>query len=71
MEAEDLRRNKSENLDVCNELWRGKNCQTEAVYNFLSDLPSPTFGKIKFSGGEGEFSRFLDKEGAYRSFVIF
>ena len=74
MEAENLRRNKSENLDVCSELWREKNCQTDAVYNFLSGLPSPRFCKIKFSGvGRGDsrdFSVNIEEE-AYRSFVIF
>ena len=51
-----------------------KNCQTDAVYNFLSGLPSPPFRKIKFSGvGRGDsrgFSVNIEEE-AYRSFVIF
>ena len=74
MEAENLRRNKSENLDVCSELWRGKNCQTDAVYNFFIGSSLPPFRKIKFSGvGRGDsrgFSVNIEEE-AYRSFVIF
>lgn len=70
MEAENLRRNKSESLDVCSELWREKNCQTDAVYNFFIGSSLPPFRKIKFSGGEGEFSWFLNKHGG-RSLPFF
>ena len=75
MEAENLRRNKSENLDVCSELWREKNCQTDAVYNFFYRVfPPPPLRKIKFSGVRRGDSRGFSvniEEEAYRSFVIF
>ena len=63
MEAENLRRNKSENLDVCSELWWGKKLSDRrGLWFFLSDLPFPPLPQNKIFGeGEGEFSRFLNK----------
>lgn len=70
MEAKNLRRNKSENLDVCSELWREKTVRQTRFIIFYRIFPPPLPQNKIFGGGEGEFSWFLNKHGG-RSLPFF